>query len=157
MLVGFSIFFGRGWCFLRGFSRVMNQPASRIKHFLKPRGSRRVGSEGARNLTDRVGSGQQMFKPRGSDRVGSGRVRSGRVGSGRVGSDRVGYSRVGSRGGSNLTGRIGSGRIKTFSNSLVGSDHRNLTRPGVTRRTKCDLNCFCLFTLYYYDAAANYL
>ena len=41
----------------------------------------RIGSEGVRNLTGRVGSG----------RVGSGRVGSGRVGSGwgRVGSGRV--------------------------------------------------------------------
>ena len=42
----------------KGCSRVMTQPAGRVRRFLKCRRSGRVESAGVRNLTGRVGSGR---------------------------------------------------------------------------------------------------
>ena len=80
----------------RGFSRFMTPPTGRVMRFSITRRSSRIGSDGVRNLTVRVGS----------SRIGSAGVRNltVRVGSGRVGSGQMvlKISRFGS-------GRAGSG------------------------------------------------
>ena len=52
-----------------GFSRVMTRPADRVRRYKKTRGSNRVGPGGVGNPTGRVGSGLEVFKYYGSDRV----------------------------------------------------------------------------------------
>ena len=60
------------------------------------------------NITGRVGSGQQVFKSRGSGQVGSRFFQISRVGLGQELFKSHGSGRVGSRGDENLTGRVGS-------------------------------------------------
>lgn len=61
---------GPNLCLFRGFSRVMNRSAGRVRIFLT---SSRIESEGLQTLTGRVGIGSRGFQvsPIGSDRVGS--------------------------------------------------------------------------------------
>ena len=55
--------------FTQGFSWVMTRLADRIRRLSKSRGSSGVGSRGVWNITGRVGSGQEVVKFCGSERV----------------------------------------------------------------------------------------
>ena len=85
-------------------------------------GSGRVGSENVQNVTGRVGSGQEVFKSRGSGQVGSRFFQISQVGSGRVASRNFHISwfrsgQVGSRGDEQL----GSGHVpRETGHSQVG-------------------------------------
>ena len=52
----------------------MTRPAGRVRIFSKACGLSRLGSGGIRNLTGRIGSGQEVFKSLGSGQVTSTRA-----------------------------------------------------------------------------------
>ena len=123
----------------------MTRPAGRVRRCSKCHGSSPVGSRSLQNITGRVGSGQEVFKSRGSGPVGTRIFQSSRFGSGPV---KIYFFPI---------SRIGSGRVNNFSNftgrarsdqevmkiSRVGSGHdpreRGNSRVGSARPASCFL------------------
>ena len=56
-------------CIIQGCSRIVTGPPGRVRRFPKSRGWSPVWSRGVRNVTRWVGSGQEVFKPRGSGQI----------------------------------------------------------------------------------------
>ena len=100
--------------------------------------SDRVGSRGVRNLPGRVETAQQVFKSRGSGRLGSAAFQISRVGSSRVktSSKSCGSGRVKSRHPKIVAGRVGSGH-RVGSGDPILPDPTRPVRVDLTREKPC--------------------